>query len=291
MKMREIYEEKQRRWEAFRTAEGQRRLDQARQAELDRLAEIMAESRARREYTQLKFRQTLSVRSHHHAAIVIQRAFRETQSRRWWQERVEARVQFERRSRENRAAVKIQRAWRVYRQHKIYRSTHFKAVYTSPVVALPHPAGQGRYSPAWTGEGPSYKRYTTITGLRVKTKHSCVLVQLQTFSGSPRRKMHQTLLGGFRVPRPTLHSPQTLHPLPTHRRAPMSVHSHHFPVRTKKQRTSTSPVVRLSPRSGPMMNTESLSELFARVSLLKKTKPSTSPTKPAPFHLPQIVPH
>jgi hypothetical protein len=95
MKMRLVYEEKQREWEAFRAAESQRRIDKARQAELDRLAGIMAQSRARREYTQSKFRQTLSVRSHHQAATVIQRAFREMKSRRWWQEKVAARLQME----------------------------------------------------------------------------------------------------------------------------------------------------------------------------------------------------
>ena len=50
MKMREIYEEKQKRWQEFREAERQRRIDKANQEELDRLAGILACSRARREY-------------------------------------------------------------------------------------------------------------------------------------------------------------------------------------------------------------------------------------------------
>ena len=165
MKMREIYEEKQRWWEEFRAAEAQRRVDKARQAELDRLAQIMAESRARREYTQSKFQQTLSVRSHHHAAIVIQRAFREMKTRRWWQERVQMRLRQERRRRQHRAAVRIQRSWRLYQQRKIYQAMHFKAIYTSPVVALPHPALEG--SPGLMYEGPSYKRDISITGFGV----------------------------------------------------------------------------------------------------------------------------
>ena len=164
MKMREIYEEKQKQWEVFRAAEGQRRVDKARQAELDRLTKIMEQSRARREYTWLKFRQTLSVRSHHQAATVIQRAFREMKTRRWWQEKVQTRLELERMWREIRAAVKIQRVWRLYRERKIYRATHFKAVLTSPVVALPSPV-PGK-SPGWTYEGPSYKRSISITGLR-----------------------------------------------------------------------------------------------------------------------------
>ena len=166
MKMKNIYEEKQKKWEAFRAAERQRRVDKARQAEFDRLAGIMADSRARREYTRSKFHQTLSVRSHHHAAIVIQRAFREMKSRRWWRERVQVRLQFERRSRENRAAVKIQHAWRQYQQHKAYKAMHFKAVYTSRVVALAEPT-PGKF-PAWASEDPMYKRGITITGLPVQ---------------------------------------------------------------------------------------------------------------------------
>ena len=170
MKMRDIYEEKQRWWEAFRAAEGQRRVDKARREELDRLTKIMEESRARREYTQSKFRQTLSVRCHHHAATVIQRAFREMKTRRWWQEKVRARRELEKIWRENRAAVKIQRAWRRYRQRKIYHATHFKSVLTNPVVALPEQV-LGT-SPRWSYEGPSYKRSISITGLRAKCDYS-----------------------------------------------------------------------------------------------------------------------
>lgn len=168
MKMREIYEEKQRRWEAFRVAEKQRRVDKAKKAELARLAGVIALSKARREYTQSKFKQSLSVRSHHHAALVIQRAFRTMQSRRSLQERVQARIELERRKRENKAAARIQRAWKRYRQHKIYQATHFRPVFTSPVVALSEPVMEGR-PVASLGQGPSYKRSISITG--EKDKH------------------------------------------------------------------------------------------------------------------------
>lgn len=159
MKMREVYEEKQRWWQAFREAERQRRIDKAEQEELNRLAGVIAQSRARREYTQSMYKQTLSVRSHHHAASVIQRAFHRLRSRRSWQERVKASLELEKRKRENRAVVTIQRAWKRYKRYKIYKATHFKSVLTSPVVALSDPL----LARLENGE-PSYNRRTYITG-------------------------------------------------------------------------------------------------------------------------------
>ena len=159
MKMRDIYEVKQQEWEAFRAAERQRRIDKAKQAEFDRLAGIIAQSRARREYTQSKFKQSLSVRSHHHAAVVIQRAFRAMKCKQSWQERVRMRQEKEQRERENKAAARIQRVWKRYQQYKKYQATYFKSVYTSPVVALPDTA------PYWGGQEPSYKRSISITGI------------------------------------------------------------------------------------------------------------------------------
>lgn len=166
MKMRDIYKEKQKRWEAFRVAEEQRRIDKARQAELNRLANIIAESKAKREYTHSKFKQSLSVRAYHQAAIVIQRSFRAMKSRRSWQERVQARKEMEKRRKENKAAVIIQRAWKRYQQYKMYQATHFKSVYTSPVVALWEP-NQARLSlaPQLQEEVPSYKKSISITGI------------------------------------------------------------------------------------------------------------------------------
>lgn len=178
MKMRDIYKEKQKRWEAFRVAEEQRRIDKARQAELNRLANIIAESKSRREYTQSKFKQSLSVRAHHQAAIVIQRSFRAMKSRRSWQERVQARKEMEKRKRENKAAVIIQRVWKRYQQYKIYQATHFKSVYTSPVVALRKPSQASLSLAAQLQEqAPSYKKSISITGM-------CIIYICGIFSGS-----------------------------------------------------------------------------------------------------------
>ena len=163
MKMRDIYEVKQREWEAFRAAERQRRIDKAKQTEFDRLAGIIAQSRARKEYTLSKFKQSLSVRSHHHAAVVIQRAFRAMKCKRSWQERVRVRQEKEQREKENKAAVRIQHVWKRYQRYKKYRAAYFKSIYTSPVVALPDTA------PYWGGQEPSYKRSISITGKMVKT--------------------------------------------------------------------------------------------------------------------------
>ena len=160
MKMREIYEEKQQWWRAFREAERQRRIDKAEQEERDRLAAVIAQSRARREYTQSKYKQTLSVRSHHHAATIIQQGFRRMRLRRSWQERVQARSEREKRKKENRAAVCIQRAWKRYQQYKIYKATHFRSVLTSPVVALSDPL-----LASLENREPSYNRCTYITGI------------------------------------------------------------------------------------------------------------------------------
>ena len=159
MKMRDIYEAKQREWEAFRAAEKQRRIDKAKQEEFDRLAGIIAQSKARREYTQSKFKQSLSVRSHHHAAVIIQRAFRAMKCKMSWQERVRARRELEERERENKAAARIQRVWKRYQKYKKYQAMHYKSVYTSPVVALTDTA------PHWGGQEPSYIRSISITGI------------------------------------------------------------------------------------------------------------------------------
>ena len=174
MKMREIYEEKQRRWEAFRAAEERRRIDKARQAEFDRLTGVIAQSRARREYTRAMFSQSLCVRSHHHAAIIIQRAFRAIQTQRWWRERVRARLETERKVRLNNAARKIQRTWRKYWQYKMYKATHFKSVLTSQVVSVSDPKTLG------SREGdPSYKRGISITGkMQTSSKFEDLLLLL-----------------------------------------------------------------------------------------------------------------
>ena len=194
LKMRELYTEKQKQWEEFRKAEKQRRIDKARQAELDRLAEVIAQSHARREYTQSMYRQTLSVRSHHKAAIVIQSAFRKMKTRQSWQERVQCRMEIEKRRKEDRAARCIQRAWKSYRQYKIYKATHFKAVYTSPVVALPHPNLVTASS--WTEGEPSYNRNIWITGIKAlycKFSDVHIYAILQEIPGGKCTRLHRVV--------------------------------------------------------------------------------------------------
>ena len=161
MKMSEIYEEKQRRWEAFRAAEMQRRIDKAKQAELERLASILSQSKARREYTQVKFKHTLTVRTHSQAAVVIQRSFRAMRLRKSWQRRVQARMEVMKRKRENEAAIAIQRAWRRYQQYKIYQATYYRSVYTDPVIPI-----HAVHTPA--NQGPSYKKNISITGKKTQ---------------------------------------------------------------------------------------------------------------------------
>ncbi len=162
MKMREIYEEKQRLWLKFREAERQRRINKANQEELDRLAGVLAQSRGRRAYAESKFLRTRMVRSCNEAAIIIQRAFRRVRWQRSWLQRKLARDEALRMKREHQAALVIQLAWRRYRQAKLYETLHFRAIYTSPVIALPR-----QRSPPHTGILPeicSYQRNTSITG-------------------------------------------------------------------------------------------------------------------------------
>ena len=288
MKMREIYEEKQRWWERFRAEEKQRRIDKARQAELDHLTAVIAQSRARREYSQAKISQSLTVRSYHHATVVIQRAFRAMKSRRWWQEKEQARFESEQRMRQNKAARKIQRAWKIYRQYKIYQATHYKSVYTSPVVNLSNPKAM-----TWTGSEPSYKRDTSITG-RVKNCKTFLMMFI-FIVGYHRRKVHQTLRGGFRVPRLRLQSPSgdpLYSSLPSSLLLPLTTQNMSkgiFPGKqVLRQCSSTSPNVKIPTYS---KEKRALPELSTRVSLLTKTKPSTAPVKQPAFHLPQIVPN
>ena len=139
MRMREIYAEKQKCWEQFREAEKQRRIDNANQEELDRLADILSRSRARKQYTQSKIQQTLAVRSHYDAALIIQRAFRRMKQVRLqcqWKAMEEESVK---RMRQKRAALVIQRAWRRYVQKKLFEALNFRSILTSPVVSLRAP--------------------------------------------------------------------------------------------------------------------------------------------------------
>ena len=164
MKMREIYEEKQKRWQEFREAERQRRVDKTTQEELDRLADILARSRARREYSHAKFQQMVTIRSYYDAAVVIQRTFRRMKSMRSHLREQALKEEAQRMKKANKAACIIQNAWRSYKQYKLYQAMHFKSIMTSPIIALPArpkvpspPHGQIKGV-------PSYERTTFITG-------------------------------------------------------------------------------------------------------------------------------
>lgn len=161
MKMRDIYYEKQKRWHEFREAERQRRIDKANQDELDYYAGVIAESQARREYATSQFKHMTTVRSHHQAAMTIQRAFRQMKVRRKWLRIIADREELVRRRREERAARVIQRAWRLYKQYRLYLALNFKSVLTSPVVM----SGMRQQSPdAVRSVTHSYERSISITG-------------------------------------------------------------------------------------------------------------------------------
>lgn len=136
MRMREIYKEKQKRWQLFREAEKQRRIDKANQEELDRLAGILAQSRARRQYSESKFYHTRTMKSHYESAVVLQRAFRRMKQTRAWQRKLAMEEEALKRERERKAACVIQKAWKRYKQQKLYEALHFRAILTSPVIAL-----------------------------------------------------------------------------------------------------------------------------------------------------------
>lgn len=163
MKMRAMYQEKQKRWQQFREAEKQRRVIKARVKEMNRLNSIIEKSRARREYSNSKFQQTLNVRSYHQAALVIQRTFRrmkkdkEARTRMLWEEA--ALVRRER----WRAALVIQRSWRLYRQRKLFKAMHFRSIMAGPVIAV------GRRQPSPPG-AHSYERGISITGKLIETE-------------------------------------------------------------------------------------------------------------------------
>ena len=162
MKMRDRYCEKQRRWHEFRAAERQRRIDKANQEELNYFAGVIADSQARRQYSTLKFKYTTTVRSHHQAAVIIQRAFHEMKARKSWQRKVAEREEKARRKREDRAARVIQKAWRLYKQYQLYQALNFKSVLTSPVITMGRRQLSGTAT-AQTGVR-SYERDISITG-------------------------------------------------------------------------------------------------------------------------------
>ena len=168
MKMRDRYCERQKRWHEFRAAERQRRIDKANQQELDYFAGVIADSQARRQYSTLKFEYTTTVRSYHQAARIIQRAFRRMKGRKSWLKKVAEREKKERKQKEERAAITIQKAWRIYKDYQLYQALNFKSVLTSPVVRLSSRRRHSASAAAASGVH-TYELDISITG----KLHSC----------------------------------------------------------------------------------------------------------------------
>ena len=174
LRMREIFLEMQKNWKEFREAEQRRRAEKARREELDQYADIVAQSRARREYTEQMFHQTQTVRSHTEAAIVIQRAYRRMTLWRSLSEKVALRQMREQRRREQKAARIIQKALRKYCQYKLFQELHFKKIRTSPVIALKDMKGRQ------LEDVTSYRRGITITGASFREVPSFFVFRLCT---------------------------------------------------------------------------------------------------------------
>ncbi len=160
MQMRAVYEEKQKRWKEFRESERQRRIDKANAEELNRLNRIIAESRARREYSNSKFQHSSIIRSHYQAAVTIQRAFRKMISGKITEVRMLQHQQLIARRGREKAAIVIQRWWRKYWRCRVYKLLNFQSIMTGPVVAL----GNRTVSPSGVC---SYAKVTSITGLSI----------------------------------------------------------------------------------------------------------------------------
>ena len=157
LKMREIQQQKHEQWVTFREAERQRRIDKANKLEADRLAAILAESKARREYHNTKYSQTITIRSHFTAAIAIQKWYKETKRRKQLlQQQQAARIAYEV-ERQNRAAVIIQKWWKKICLLRQFHALLYRPISTSPVI-LPY-----RQSHSSTNQH-SYLSRTSITG-------------------------------------------------------------------------------------------------------------------------------
>ena len=161
LKMREIQHKIQEQWVAFREAERQRRIDKANKLEADRLAAILAESKARREYHNTKYSQTITICSHFTAAVAIQKWYKKTKrSKQLRQQQEAARIAYEA-ERRNRAAVIIQKWWKKIRLLRQFHALLYRPISTSPVI-LPY-----RQSHSSTDQR-SYLRKTSVTG-EIKT--------------------------------------------------------------------------------------------------------------------------
>lgn len=170
LRMRELYLEKQKRWEEFRKAEHQRRINKAKKEELDRYALIVAKSKARRNYTTVMFHQTQTVRSHNEAAVTIQRAFRRMKLHQSLADRQAFRERKQKRKIEEKAVRKIQKAWREYQQYKLYQALNYKRITTSPIIALRR---QSKHTLKEEKDICSYQKDISITGSKDHSCRSC----------------------------------------------------------------------------------------------------------------------
>ena len=157
LKMREIHQKAQEQWAAFREAERKRRIDKANKLEADRLAAILAESKARREYHNDKYSQTNTIRSHFTAAKAIQRWYKKTKRRKQLRQQKEAARMAYEAERLNRAAVIIQKWWKKVLLLRQFHALLYRPVSTSPVI-LPH------RKPHSSANQRSYLRNTSVTG-------------------------------------------------------------------------------------------------------------------------------
>ena len=159
LKMREIQQKIQNDWAAFREAERQRRIDKANKQEEDRLAAILAASKARRNYHNTKYSQTNTVRSYIMAVIAIQKWYKKTKKhKRLRQQQLVEKIAYEA-ERRNRAAIVIQKQWKKYCLLKQYHAMHYRPITTNPVI-LPHRQAHS------STEQHSYQRRTSVTGMQ-----------------------------------------------------------------------------------------------------------------------------
>ena len=157
LKLRELYSKQQEEWKKFRLAEKQRRIEKKWQMEQDRLMTTIKNSQEKRRYFQNKFRYTMTVRSCHQAATIIQRAYRrakEREEKKTKEEETKRKIEM---MRQTRAAIVIQCSWKCYNEWKSFKKNHLHSIVTSPVILIPH-----RYPSE--PEGKSYERETIISG-------------------------------------------------------------------------------------------------------------------------------
>ena len=157
LKMREIEQKTQEQWVEFREAERQRRINKANKLEADRLAAILAESKARREYHNTKYSQTNTIRSHFTAAVAIQRWYKKTKRRKQLRQQEEAARRAYEAERRNRAAVIIQKWWKKIILLRQFHTLLYRPITTTPVI-LPYRQSHSSINQR------SYLRKTSVTG-------------------------------------------------------------------------------------------------------------------------------